>query len=135
MPRLLRLLALQAASLFNSLKISRALGLDHKTVKSYVKLLETVFLVKRLPAWRPGLGSRETATPKIYIVDSGLLANLLGANETRIATDPQITGNLLDNFVAMEIVRLSTWAEALCTPYHYRQDRDEVDVVLETRSG
>lgn len=135
MPRLLRLLAAQAAGLLNYKSVADRLQLHPDTVKSYVQLLETVFLVYRLPAWRPGLGTREVHTAKLNIVDSGLLAHLLGADSDRIRTDDQVTGKILENFVAMEIVKLAQWAETDVRPYHYRDGRDEVDIVLETRSG
>lgn len=135
MPRLLRLLAAQAAGLLNYRTVADRLQLHPDTVKSYVQLLETVFLVYRLPAWRPGLGSRELHTPKVNIVDSGLLAHLLGADTERIRTDDQITGKVLENFAAMEIVRVAQCAATDVRPYHYRDGRDEIDIVLETRSG
>jgi uncharacterized protein len=105
------------------------------TVKSYVQLLEIAFLVYRLQAWRPGLGAREVHATKVDIVDSGLLAHLLGADADRIRTHDHVTGKVLKNFVAMEIVKLATWAGTDVRPYHYRDGRDEVDIALETRPG
>jgi len=134
-PRLLRLLASQAASLFSARAMGTKLDLDKKTVQTYIKLLETVFMVKVLPAWRPGLGAREIQAAKVYITDSGLLAHLLGANEQRIAEDDQVTGKILENFVAMEILRHVDWATTRVGQYHYRDGRDEIDVILETRAG
>lgn len=58
MPRLLRLLASQAAGLLNYEALADRLQPHPDTIKSYFQLLETVFLVYRLPAWRPGLGTR-----------------------------------------------------------------------------
>lgn len=78
-----------------------------------MEFLEIVFLARRLPAWRPGIGTREVRAPKGYIVDSGLLAHLLGADEQRIGEDDQITGKVLENFVAMELLRLSEWADTV----------------------
>jgi predicted AAA+ superfamily ATPase len=135
MPRLLRLLASQAANLFVPGNLSRRLDLDHRTVASYVGMLETIFLVKRIPAWRPGLGQREIQTPKIYVVDSGLLLYLLGADEERLMNDDQVTGKALENFVAMEIVKHAEWSEIAPQVYHYRRGSDEVDLVLENRAG
>lgn len=135
MPRLLRLLASQAAGLLNYSTIAERLQLHPTTVTSYVQLLETVFLVRRIPAWRPGLGAREVATPKLSVVDSGLLAYLLGADEDRIATDDQVTGKVLENFALMEVMKLAQWAKTDVRLFHYRDGRDEVDIVLETRSG
>jgi len=135
MPRLLRFLASQAANLFVPSNLSRRLDLDHRTVASYVGMLETIYLVKRIPAWRPGLGQREIQTPKIYVVDSGLLLYLLGADEDRLMNDDQVTGKALENFVAMEIVKHAEWSEIAPQVYHYRRGSDEVDLVLENRAG
>lgn len=134
-PRLLRLIAAQAANLFAPTTMSHKLQLNNDTVKAYTKLLETIFVVKRIQAWTPSIGSREIQREKIYVVDSGLMAYLLGADERRIADDDQITGRVLENFVAMEIARLRESAETEANQYHYRDRRDEVDVILETLSG
>lgn len=134
-PKLLRLLASQAANLFVPTTLSRRIGLDHRTVESYVGLLEAIFLCKRVPAWRPGLGQREVQHPKAYVVDSGLLLHLLGADEKRLLSDGQITGKALENFVAMEIMKHAEWSDRGTRVYHYRRGRDEIDLVLESRGG
>ncbi|MGN6202373.1 MAG: ATP-binding protein [Solirubrobacterales bacterium] len=135
MPRLLRLIASQTANLFVPSNISQKLGLDHRTVASYVGMLETIFLVKRIPAWRPGLGQREIQTPKIHVVDSGLLLYLLGADENRLMDDDQVTGKALESFVGMEIVKHAEWSEIAPQVFHYRRGLDEVDLILENRAG
>ena len=135
MPRVLRYLSAQAANLLSYRKVAEKLDLSHETVREYVGLLQTLFLVKTLPAWRPGIGAREVQTPKAYLLDSGLLAHLLGADERRIANDDQVTGKLLENFVVTEMLKHLDWAATDATPYHYRQREDEVDLVLESRAG
>jgi len=135
MPRLLRLLATQAAGLLNHKAVADRLQLHPDTIKSYTQLLETVFLVQRLPAWRPGLGAREVHAPKLHLVDAGLLAHLLAADTERIVHDDQVTGRLVENFVAMEVVKHADWAQVDTRVYHYRDGRDEIDIVLESRSG
>lgn len=134
-PRLLRLLASRSGSLYNVSNISVSLGLSRETVGNYTRLLETVFLVRRIPAWRPSIGSREIQSPKVYVVDSGLLAALLGADEQRVAADDRLTGSLLESFAAMEVARHADWAETPVTQYHYRDRREEIDIVLEANSG
>ena len=135
MPGLLRLLASQAANLLSYRAVGGRLDLHHNTVKSYVGLLEQMFLVRRLPGWRPGLGGREVQAPKLYIVDTGLLAFLMGAGEERIAGDDQVTGKIVENFVAIELVKHAEWAEAPVRLYHYQREREDVDVVLEWNDG
>jgi predicted AAA+ superfamily ATPase len=134
-PPLLRMLAAQAAGLYRAENIGNKIELDKKTVQRYTRLLETVFLVRRIGGWRPGIGSREVQTAKVFITDSGLLAHLLGANAKRAADDEQVVGKLYENFVAMEIARQLDWAETQATQYHYRNNDEEVDIVLESHSG
>ncbi len=134
-PRLLRRLGSQAANLYVPENVSRDLKLTRPTVVSYTALLKTVFLVYTLPAWRPGIGSREVQHEKLHFVDTGLLSNLLGANEARVANDDQLTGKLLENFAVMEIIKQLDWATADVNAFHYRQGRDEIDMILEATSG
>lgn len=135
MPRLLRLLATQAANVLSYRALATKLDLTADTVHEYVGLLQTVFLVQLLPAWRPGLGARERHAPKAYLVDSGLLAYLLGADERRIARDDQITGKVLENFAVTELLKHTSWASVDARAYHYRQREEEIDLVLESRAG
>ena len=134
-PGLLRLLASQAANLLDYRKLARDVDIEDKTVKAYVKLLEDVFLVRIVRAWRPGLSKREIHAPKPYIVDSALMAYLLGANEERIAGDDQVTGKILENFCGMELLKHLELCDDRPELFHYRDGRDEIDVVIEDRSG
>ncbi len=134
-PGLLRLLASQAANVLDYRKMARDLEIEDKTVKAYVKLLEDVFLVRVIRAWRPGLGKREVHAPKPYIVDSALMAYLLGANEDRIADDDQVTGKILENFCGMELLKHIELCDDRPELYHYRNGRDEIDIVIEDRGG
>lgn len=108
-------------------------------MSAYAHLLQTLFLVTILPGWRPGLGAREVQAPKIYLTDSGLLAHLLSADESRIASDDQATGKVFENFVAMEIVRHLAWADVAADAFHYRDSdrgaRGEIDLIVEDRRG
>ena len=134
-PKVLRLLATQTANLFVPAQLANKLALDHRTVDRYVGLLETIFLAKRIPAWAPGLAQREVQHPKTYIVDSGLLLHLLGANESRLLHDDQVSGKTLESFVATEVVKHAEWSEDMPRIYHYRRKQDEIDLVLENRAG
>ncbi len=134
-PQLLRLLAAQAANVLSYRGLASKTSLNHETVREYVALLETIFLVRVLPAWRPGLAAREVHAPKAYLVDSGLLAHLLGADEDRIASDDQVNGKVLENFVVIEILKHAEWANVGTSAYHYRQRDEEIDLILESRAG
>lgn len=97
---------------------------------------EDLMLVRLHPAWHSNLSKREIKTPKVYVSDTGLIASLIGADAARITSDPSITGMTFETFVAMELVKLSSWSDAAPRVFHYR-DRDgrEVDVLLERADG
>jgi len=134
--RLLGAVAAATGSTLNLNDLSRDLGIAANTVRAHVDLLETLFLVYRLPAWHSNLLSRLGKAPKLHIVDSGLLAYLLSANAERVWSDPQIAGALIETFVVMEIVRQASVDPDPPQAFHFR-DRDghEVDMVLERRDG
>ena len=52
-----------------------------------------------------------------------------------IAEDDQVTGKIFESFCGMEIVKHAAWSEAQPDIYHYRDGRDEIDLVVEARSG
>jgi uncharacterized protein len=133
--QLLRLLASQTANLFKADPIGRKLGMDHKTVKSYVGLLSQMHLLHQLPGWRPGLGSRESTTPKLYISDVGLLCHLLGADARRLLADDQIKGKGCETFVVNEVLKQASWAEVETRAYHYQRRDEDIDLILEDRAG
>jgi predicted AAA+ superfamily ATPase len=133
--QLLRLIASQTANLFKAEPIARKLGMDHKTVRSYVALFRQMHLVHQLPGWRPGLGARESTTPKMYISDAGLLCHLLGADARRLLADDQIRGKGAETFVVNEVLKHASWAAVETRGYHYQRRDEDVDLVLEDRAG
>ena len=83
--RLLELLAVRNAQLFNASNLANSLGLHRDTVDHYVSVLERLFLVRRLPAWHRNTGKRLIKSPKLHLVDSGLAATLAGPQRGRLA--------------------------------------------------
>jgi predicted AAA+ superfamily ATPase len=134
--RLLGAFAATSGSLVNHNSLARDLGVNLKTVQAHTDLLETLFLVRRLPPYSANLLNRAVKTPKGYVTDSGLLAFLLGADEERIVTDHGVAGTMFETFAVMELLRQSDWQDQPTRPYHYRdKDGREVDLVLERQSG
>lgn len=135
-PRLLSLLGARSGSLLNSAEVSRSLSMPVSTLKRYMALLETTFLVQLLPAWSSNLGKRLVKSPKVLIVDSGLLCHLIGADAKRLAADATLLGHVLESFVVMELRKQQGWSRVRPEIYHYRTATGgEVDVVLETPAG
>lgn len=131
MRRLVALLAAQTGGLLNVNRLAGELSITAPTVRSYIEILETVYLIRLIPAWSANATSRAVATPKVIFVDSGLAGYLT----TGAVTDAALGGQL-ENFVLGELARQLTWARTPARLYHYRdRDQYEVDGVLEDNAG
>jgi predicted AAA+ superfamily ATPase len=140
LPRLLGQLAARSGQVLNMAAISGAVGLEKSTTENYVKLLEAVFLIYRLPAWGTTLGSRIARHPKVHLVDSGVMAWLLNLSPEKItqASPAALSeyGHLLETFAVGEILKQASWSAAPVTTGHFRTEAgDEVDLVLERDDG
>ncbi len=138
LPRLLRLLAARTACELSLADLARDAGLGVRTLPAYLDLLETLFLIHRLPAWSTNLSQRQVSRPKVVVVDTGLAARLLNVNATGAGptANPQVAGQLLEGFVIGEIRRQLTWSEHNPRLFHFRDHNGaEVDLILETDGG
>jgi predicted AAA+ superfamily ATPase len=136
MRALIRLLAARSGQLLVVNTVGSEARLPASTVHRYLALLEEVFLVKRIPAWSRNVSARAIGTPKLAFVDSGIAANLLGADVRTLLRPGGPFGPLLEGFVLMELARQLTWSRQRAELFHYRtKDKVEVDAVLENRQG
>ena len=136
LPRVLKLLATRASSLHNLADISRSIDIPQTTLRRYLTLLETAFLLVPVPAWSSNLGKRLVKAPKLALSDTGLLSYLLGANEERLVEDSSLLGRVLENFVVTELRKLASWGKTQPHLFHFRtQTGVEVDIVLEDATG
>lgn len=134
--RLLFIIAARSGGLTSFHGMAGDLHVDTNTARAHTKILEGLFLVRQLRPWHGNLSSRQIKSSKLHIVDSGLLAHLVSANERRIADDGSIAGTMLESFVAMELLRQSDWAHEPVQLFHYRDKQQrEVDVILERHNG
>lgn len=136
MPRLLSILAARASSLANASELSRSAAMPLTTIKRYLVLLETTFLIQTVPPWSGNLGRRLVKTPRLILGDTGLLAHLTGLTPERLRADAGQIGPLLENFVMMELRKQAAWSETRTEIFHFRAlTGQEVDIVLEDDAG
>jgi len=136
LPRLLQLVAARTAGLVNYAEISRASGLPQTTLKRYLTLLESTFLLWEIPAYSTNISKRLVRSPKLMLGDSGLAAHLSGITRDRLITQRHLLGPLLETFVATELRKQISWSAVWPSLYHFRtQTGQEVDLVLEAPDG
>ena len=120
----------------NLLKYSNVgndLELNDKLIKSYIDILELMFIIKRVPAYLKNRSKRQmTRMPKLHFVDTGLACHLLKIRNAEQLINSPYYGGLLENFITLEIYKQSTWSDELVNLYHYRDHaKYEVDIIIE----
>ena len=92
--------------LWNGAEFGRAFGVAHTTVRRYLDLLTSVFVVRQLPPWHANVAKRQVRSPKVYVGDSGILHALLGlTTRDALVSHPKV-GASWEGFVVRQITHL-----------------------------
>jgi hypothetical protein len=122
--RLMRAACLRLGQLLNQTELGRDVALPQPTVHRWLNLLETSYLLVRLPAYAVNRTKRLIKTPKIYWGDTGVALHLAGTSE------PQ--GAHLENLVLHDLL---AWRDARLERaelgYWRTAVGEEVDFVIE----
>ena len=86
--RFWQMLAHYHGQIWNGAELARAFGVSEKTVRHYLDLLVSTYMVRVLHPWHANLAKRQVRSPKVYIADPGLLHALLGLGDL-----PELTGH------------------------------------------
>lgn len=133
LPRLMEMASGHTASLLNIANLASPFELTRPTIKEYLILLESLFLLDRIPAWHRNRMSRLIKTPKLHIGDSGVGCALLGIDADALWEERKLLGQMLETFVFQELRKLSGWRDEPVRFSHFRnKDGVEVDLVLES---
>ncbi len=122
--RLMRAACLRIGSTVNQSELGRDVGLSQPTVHRYLNLLETSYLLLRIPAYAVNRTKRLIKSPKLYWADTGLAMHLSQEVEPR--------GAHLENLVLQDLL---VWRDSRSSPaevLHWRATTgEEVDFVIE----
>ncbi len=135
-PRLLAALTAYSGQLVNYSSVGAVIGLNHVTTRTYIGVLEKLYLLRILESWRSNTLKRLVKSPKLHFIDSGLLAALRNIGPEHVRRTRTLLGPLLESFVFAELLKLASWADDRYIFSHYRdKDGNEVDFVMEDRAG
>jgi predicted AAA+ superfamily ATPase len=114
----------------NASQLAGSLGVDGKTVMSYLDLLVDLLLVRKLRPYHGNHGKRLIKSPKVYVRDSGLLHALLGIENKEALLSHPIVGMSWEGFVIENICSLLD--ENQSGVYFYRTSSgNEIDLLVE----
>lgn len=130
----LRLAAGRTATLQNSTGLGADVGVDDKTARAWLSVLEATWLQIRIPAWHRNVGKRLVKSPKLHFLDSGLACQLLGIRSAEALFSHPLRGALFESWVVSELYKRWTQRFTGVPPIsHIRTSKGlEADLVLES---
>ncbi|MGB1257715.1 MAG: ATP-binding protein, partial [Thiolinea sp.] len=128
----LRAVAARTSQLVNYADLARDVGVDQKTVKSWLSILEVSGIIYLLQPWHSNLSKRLLKTPKLYFMDTGLCAYLTQWSSPDTLEAGALNGAILENWMLMEILK-SYWHNGLQPSAWFYRDKEqrEIDLLLE----
>lgn len=131
--RFLEYLALRTAQEINYNDLSKDLGIDARTCKNWISILETSGIVYLLQPYMTNASKRIIKAPKIYFMDTGLCSYLCKWPNAKMLKDGAMNGAFLETYAVSEVIK-SFYNNAVDPKqyiYYYRDiDKKEIDILL-----
>jgi predicted AAA+ superfamily ATPase len=130
--RFLRICAARTGQIVNFSNIAADIGVSHPTIKSWISVLESSFIIYLLPPFYKNYNKRLVKSPKLYFLDTGLVCSLLGINDKNQLIDHFMKGPLFETFIISEIIKERTNRFLPVNIYYWRDNvGNELDCIQE----
>lgn len=122
--RLMRVACHRLGQVVNQSELGRDAGLPQPTVHRYMNLLETSFMLVRLPVYAVNRTKRLIKSPKLYWCDTGVALHMAEMDEP--------SGAHLENMILTDLLAWRDASQAAIQILYWRTTSgDEVDFVVE----
>jgi len=124
--------AARTGSLLNYANVSKEIGVDIKTVQSWVKVLEASGIILLLKPFTNNALKRTIETPMLYFLDTGLVSYLLKWTTKETLQNGAMSGPILETYVVSEIVKTFKNKGINDVPIYFYRDKDmkEIDLIV-----
>ncbi len=125
---LLQAIAFQVGDQVSYSELASIVGIDVKTVESYIDVLEKCYIIFRLPSLSRNLRNELKNNRKIYFYDNGIRNALISNfSQMELRTD---SGALWENFAISERIKFTAYNQLWCNRYFWRtHEQKEIDYV------
>ena len=130
--RFVKLCAARTGQLLNLSSLAMDCSISHTTAREWLSVLEASYIIVQLAPYHQNFGKRLIKTPKLYFLDVGLAAWLLGIrNPEGMSTHAQ-RGALFETWVVSECIKQRFNQGQLAELYFWRDHVGlEIDLVYE----
>ena len=128
--RLVQSIALQIGNEVSYNELAKQVGVDKKTIESYLRVLEQSFIIFRLGSFSRNIRNELKKSRKIYFVDTGMRnAVINNLNAPNLRSD---VGGLWENFVIAERMKWNHNQSLFPNTYFWRShQKQEIDYLEE----
>jgi predicted AAA+ superfamily ATPase len=128
--------AARSGQLLNLTSLGADCGISAVTVRQWLSLLEASYLVTLLRPYHRNFGKRLVKSPKLYFLDVGLMAWLLGIRDAASIQNHASRGALFETYVVGEFIKQRFNAGQPADLYFWRDSAGhEIDLLIETPQG
>ncbi|MDO8262611.1 MAG: ATP-binding protein [Gallionella sp.] len=129
--RFLKMCAARSGQLLNLSALAADCGISHVTAREWMTVLEASYIVYLLRPHHRNFGKRLVKMPKLYFLDAGLMAYLLGIRDTDTLSTHASRGALFETLVVSEWVKRQFNAGQVAELYFWRDSAGhEVDLLI-----
>ena len=133
--KFIRLLAARTGQLLNMSSLANEVGVDVKTIQSWIGVLEMSFVVFRLKPYHANYNKRLVKMPKIYFYDTGLIAALLNIDNPEDLQYHYIKGALFENMIIIDFLKQRYNTGKSNNLYFWRDNTGhEIDLIFDSTS-
>lgn len=132
--RFLLLVAGRVGQIVNLSSLASDTGVSHRTIESWLSILETSYILFRLPPYFANFGKRVIKSPKVYFYDTGLLCYLLGIDTPAVLHSHYATGHIFENMVIADYQKKVMTDRSSDRLYFFR-DNNGIEIYLVVDHG
>ena len=128
--------AARSGQLLNLAALGADCGISAVTARQWLSVLEASYLVARLPPYHRNFGKRLVKSPKLYFLDVGLMAWLLGIRDAASIQTHAARGALFETYVVSEFIKQRFNGGQGADLFFWRDNAGhEVDLLFDTPQG
>ncbi len=130
--RFLRLVAARTGQILNLNGLANDCGITQPTAGAWMNVLEASYVVRRIAPYHRNFGKRLVKAPKLYFLDTGLAAWLLGITSPAALATHYARGALFETWVVSEAIKWRA-VRGDARPLYFWRDNigNEIDLLLE----
>lgn len=129
----LKAAAARSGQMLNYSDLARDTGISVPTAKKYMSILETSNIAKLLYPYRNNQSAPMVSTPKMYFLDTGLMAYLTDWKTPEVLASGAMAGHFFETWCIAEILKSYAHHGAEPSMYYFRTKErapSEIDLII-----